>query len=567
MADAQAIGFPIRYASPGFEQVYGYRTAEIMGKKCGDLIGGPAILANRDSLASLASIVDCPLHEAEACIRFLIGKAGEACRDMMDHSGERVAASLLVNRKKSGVLFVCECLILNLRHPTFNYSYCMGFQRDVSHEVSLQTLLAHASEEAYARLLQTRSEAQQSRCVALKASIPYSTTPGVAGTRIASSTGVSTLGAPVAGQQLVPTCASRVSAQPRATAPGHLSTRASANLVHSGGASSRAQQSLTRLTPPTASPVTCTPSPCRPTSGSASRIMLGTDSVIDFLSKAGLQKYTEPLLLSGFDDMETLISMTDNDMKDLGIPRGHAAKLRKSLRAFDCRRTYCSDYSNAVQQQIEPEPGFKVSTCTGASAVPSVEEKSAVERSWARIQDIGVTHFGEMLFEEFFRQIPETMALFPAEVCDKYWDWTVDVRHATSRKAPVAPLLYAKVTNLIGASVIGLHDSQCLVQALVRLGARHATYGVKEVHLGTLAKALIETLRTCLGENFTPDVELAWSVVFNFITATMAQGMQALRSNVFTQSPKQQCGPSDADPETTPGVVSACSLSTAPVST
>jgi len=227
-------------------------------------------------------------------------------------------------------------------------------------------------------------------------------------------------------------------------------------------------------------------------------------------------------------------------------------------------QTRCTDVSKVALQQVEHQPSFKVPESSLARVVPSLEETTAVQRSWVQIEEFGTARFGEMLFGELFRQDPGTMAFFTPEICDRYWDWTIDVKHATASKPPVAPQLYAKVASLIGGAVIGLHNTPCLVQALVRLGARHVTYGVKMGHFSTLSKALVETLRTCLGEGFTSDVALAWSVVFNFITATMTQGMQAASTPTLAKSPNEENESSNANPESTAGVARVWCVSEAP---
>eukprot|EP00443_Scrippsiella_acuminata_P079260 CAMPEP_0115417504 /NCGR_PEP_ID=MMETSP0271-20121206/24158_1 /TAXON_ID=71861 /ORGANISM="Scrippsiella trochoidea, Strain CCMP3099" /LENGTH=196 /DNA_ID=CAMNT_0002841893 /DNA_START=50 /DNA_END=636 /DNA_ORIENTATION=+ len=61
-------------------------------------------------------------------------------------------------------------------------------------------------------------------------------------------------------------------------------------------------------------------------------------SVMAFLRDAGLEQIATPLLRSGFDDMETLLSIEDADMKDLGIPTCHVVRLRKKLQELQPQR-------------------------------------------------------------------------------------------------------------------------------------------------------------------------------------------------------------------------------------
>lgn len=67
-----------------------------------------------------------------------------------------------------------------------------------------------------------------------------------------------------------------------------------------------------------------------------------------------------------------------------------------------------------------------------------------------------------------------------------------------------------------------------LVKILKALGARHATYDVKEVHYPIVGEALLDTLGKALGEGFTPEVKEAWTGVYGIITNTMCQGAKEL---------------------------------------
>lgn len=53
--------------------------------------------------------------------------------------------------------------------------------------------------------------------------------------------------------------------------------------------------------------------------------------VTALLRSCGLERYAEKFLRSGFDEVETLADMVDSDLKDLGVPAHHAARLRRRL--------------------------------------------------------------------------------------------------------------------------------------------------------------------------------------------------------------------------------------------
>jgi hemoglobin-like flavoprotein len=65
---------------------------------------------------------------------------------------------------------------------------------------------------------------------------------------------------------------------------------------------------------------------------------------------------------------------------------------------------------------------------------------------------------------------------------------------------------------------------------LMQLGARHATYGVKDSHYKAVGDALIWTLERGLAGAFTPEVERAWVRVYLLIAATMQAGADEARA-------------------------------------
>jgi len=74
---------------------------------------------------------------------------------------------------------------------------------------------------------------------------------------------------------------------------------------------------------------------------------------------------------------------------------------------------------------------------------------------------------------------------------------------------------------MLGAAVMGLNRLDQLVPVVEELGRRHARYGVKDAHYGTVGEALLTTLALALGESFTIEVQQAWANVYGFITLTM----------------------------------------------
>jgi nitric oxide dioxygenase len=60
-----------------------------------------------------------------------------------------------------------------------------------------------------------------------------------------------------------------------------------------------------------------------------------------------------------------------------------------------------------------------------------------------------------------------------------------------------------------------------IVPAVQALGRRHAGYGVREAHYGTVGEALLWTLEQGLGEAFTPAVREAWATAYGILASVM----------------------------------------------
>jgi hemoglobin-like flavoprotein len=73
-------------------------------------------------------------------------------------------------------------------------------------------------------------------------------------------------------------------------------------------------------------------------------------------------------------------------------------------------------------------------------------------------------------------------------------------------------------------AVAGLNRPDTILPAVRQLGARHGGYGVEAHHYQTVGAALLWTLAQGLGEQFTPDVEEAWTAVYTLLAQTMQEG-------------------------------------------
>ncbi|MDX2149688.1 MAG: globin family protein [Bryobacteraceae bacterium] len=81
-----------------------------------------------------------------------------------------------------------------------------------------------------------------------------------------------------------------------------------------------------------------------------------------------------------------------------------------------------------------------------------------------------------------------------------------------------------KLMQMIAYAVHGLDRLEQLIPAVRDLGARHGTYGVQPAHYATVGQALLSTLATALGDEFSPDVREAWTGVYNTLASVMQEG-------------------------------------------
>jgi hemoglobin-like flavoprotein len=82
-----------------------------------------------------------------------------------------------------------------------------------------------------------------------------------------------------------------------------------------------------------------------------------------------------------------------------------------------------------------------------------------------------------------------------------------------------------KLMQIIGVAVGSLRQWDKLRPAVEDMGRRHAGYGVRDEHYGTVADALLWTLEQGLGkDNFTDEVRDAWVAMYGMVSEAMQCG-------------------------------------------
>ena len=126
------------------------------------------------------------------------------------------------------------------------------------------------------------------------------------------------------------------------------------------------------------------------------------------------------------------------------------------------------------------------------------EEKMLVQTSFAKVVPIAEIA-AELFYTRLFELDPALRPLFKGDMAEQ------------GRK------LMATL-KLVVFSLDRLDD---ILPAVKKLGARHATYGVKDEHYAIVATALLWTLEQGLGPDFTPETKTAWTEAYPALAGAM----------------------------------------------
>lgn len=89
----------------------------------------------------------------------------------------------------------------------------------------------------------------------------------------------------------------------------------------------------------------------------------------------------------------------------------------------------------------------------------------------------------------------------------------------------------AKLMTMLALVVHQLHQPQPILDAVQRLGERHAHYGVQPHHYATVGEALLWTLAQHFGAAFTDEVCAAWTSAYQLLVGVMQPAALAVEGN------------------------------------
>jgi len=140
LCDTEVQGYPIRFASRGFERLFGYSSSECFGRTCGLVVGSESILQN--DLGSIAEVSGLSPEDTASALRVLRGHVSEEVQKM---ACEKRGFSIMVNQAKAGNFIPCELDLRFLEHPRLGWTYCVGVQSDITSSLSVRDLLRTAT--------------------------------------------------------------------------------------------------------------------------------------------------------------------------------------------------------------------------------------------------------------------------------------------------------------------------------------------------------------------------------------------------------------------------------------
>ncbi|ESO96466.1 hypothetical protein LOTGIDRAFT_159879 [Lottia gigantea] len=145
-------------------------------------------------------------------------------------------------------------------------------------------------------------------------------------------------------------------------------------------------------------------------------------------------------------------------------------------------------------------------------------EVDIVQKTWA-ILSTDMMGTGVYMFQRLFEIQKDLQKLFrklllPSETADYFFDEVKLQSHAMI------------VMQGLGAAVESLDDSVYLTNILLTMGEKHSQYNVQPEMISLLWPAIRDALKHKLKEDFTPETELAWRHVFDYISSNMAEGIR-----------------------------------------
>ena len=125
-----------------------------------------------------------------------------------------------------------------------------------------------------------------------------------------------------------------------------------------------------------------------------------------------------------------------------------------------------------------------------------------VKETWARLIPISETA-SRLFYDRLFETSPHLAPMF----------YGVDL--VSQRQ---------KLVKAINMVVMSLERIDTLIPSIRELGQRHLNYGAEESHYAQVGAALLWTLASGLGDDWSEEAETAWSNAYQLLAVVMLEG-------------------------------------------
>ena len=131
------------------------------------------------------------------------------------------------------------------------------------------------------------------------------------------------------------------------------------------------------------------------------------------------------------------------------------------------------------------------------------EQVALVQKSFKSVSPIA-DKAADIFYDRLFELAPHIREMFPRDMKEQK----------------------KKLMVMLAMAVVNLHQIDNIVGPIRSLGVRHRKYGVREQHYDTVGEALLYALKMGLGDKFTPEVQMSWTVAYGVLADTMKEAAQ-----------------------------------------
>ena len=131
-----------------------------------------------------------------------------------------------------------------------------------------------------------------------------------------------------------------------------------------------------------------------------------------------------------------------------------------------------------------------------------------VKQSWRTLRAIDPAIVGDLFYSKLFMANPSLRNMFPKKMNDQY----------------------NKLMEMLSVIIARLDRMEELNEDIAAMARRHVQYGVRPAHYKLVGNALLWTLRQGLGQDWTLEVEQAWTKCYSNLADTMMRATELKKS-------------------------------------